>query len=189
MKKLVMSMAAGLLFSASAMAATGWFEDYVIVSIDGGADQYYWIGADPGFGTQFDGADLGSLTTLSFGADLKYWGDNGDTREGGALNVEVDGGGFTEYIWSHASIGGNDAQGTLASTTIDVTAGLTPGTYTVSVWAKSWGQNASGFGGDSFLSNGGANYTASFTVVPEPGTLALFGLGMAGLAVARSRRA
>lgn len=183
MRKLMIAMAAALLFSANAMAATGWFSDYVLVSIDGRADQYYWIGSNPGFGTQFDGANLGSLTTLTFGADMKYWSDTQD-RTGGAINVQINGGSFTEYIWTQSGPAGNDYQGLLASTTVDVTAGLSAGTHTVSVFAKSWGTGQ----GDSYLSSS-PDFTATFTVVPEPGTLALFGLGMAGLAVARRRRA
>ena len=164
-------------FFSNAQAATGWFQDYVLVSIDGGGNQYYWIGANPSFGTAYNGANFGSLNTLKFGADMKYWASGGDSRSGGAIYVSVNDGSFTEYIWTQSNIGGNDYQGSLPSTTIDVTAGLSPGTHKVEVYAKSWGVS----GGDSFLS-ASPDYSASFTVVPEPSTYALLGFAAFGTA-------
>jgi len=188
MKKILLAAAVlAAVSTVTSRAAVGWFDDYVLVSIDGGSEQYYWIGSNPNFGTQFDGANFGSLTTLTFGVDMKYWASDGDTRDGGSIFVSINGGAATEYLWNHASIGGNDYQGLLPVTTIDVTAGLSEGSHTVAVWAKTWGT-----GGDSWLSNDGNNYTASFSVVPEPSTYALLALSavaMGGYVVRRRRRA
>jgi len=188
MKKLLLAAVVAVAFStAPSPAAVGWFDDYVTVSINGGSAQYYWIGSNPSFGTEFNGANFGSLNTLTFGVDMKYWADGGDTRTGGSLFVSINSGPSTEYVWNHASIGGNDYQGTLPVTTINVTQGLANGAHTVAVWAKTWG-----VGGDSWLSNGGANYTANFTVIPEPSTyalLALGGLAMGGYMMRRRHRA
>ena len=46
--------------------------------------------------------------------------------------------------------------------------GLTDGNYTLEVYVS-----ANTNEGDRFLSNGGVNYTATFSVVPEPSALAL----------------
>lgn len=185
MRKLMAILAIVGLSAGATQAATGWYSDYIVVSVDGGADQYFWIGADPSFGTEFNGYDFGTVTTLEFGADMRYWSDTQD-RGGGAYYWNIDGGAFTEEIWVQSGPDGNDYQG-LLPTTVDVAAGLTPGTYTVQVYAKSWD---TGDGqGDSFLSNGGLNYTATFTVVPEPATMALFGLGVIGVIAYRRRQA
>ncbi len=179
MRKL-MAILAIVGMTASSQAATGWFDDFILASVDGGADNSYFL---EGSGTAFNGYNFGNVVTLEFGADMKYWADNGDNREGGAFYYQIDAVGQTEVIWSHASIGGNDYQGTQAST-INVAQGLSLGAHTVTVWAKSWGS----VGGDSWLSNGGANYSATFTVVPEPATMALFGLGVLGMIAYRARK-
>ena len=93
-------------------AATGWFQDYVIFS-----GNYYWIGDNPNFGTQFDGHDFGTVTALSItGADMRYWSDNQD-RTGGAFyymikdlsdNIIVS---ATEVLWTQSYQGGNNYQG------------------------------------------------------------------------------
>ena len=184
MRKL-MAILALMGMTASSQAATGWFSDYILVSRDGGADEYFWIGADPSFGTQFAGYDFGDITTLEFGADMQYWSDTQD-RGGGAYNWAINAGAFTEQVWVQSGPIGNNYQG-LLPTTVDVAASLAPGDYTVSVWAKSWDTGAGQ--GDSFESTGGANFTASFTVVPEPATMALFGLGMLGVVAYRRRQA
>lgn len=167
MKKLTLSMAMLLLISTFATAATGWFSDFVKLKVNGGTEAYYWIGADPIFGTQLQSAALGSLTSLEItGCDMKYWSDTQD-RLGGAFYYKVTNVAgtvnyiaATEIVWDQAALGGNDYQGTKA-TTIDLLASLPYGTgsYKLYVWAKSWGSNQ----GDDFLSNTGSNYVATFS--------------------------
>lgn len=183
MRKLIIIalMVAG--FATASLAAMGWFQDYIIVA---GAQNsgYYWIGQDPGWATKFDGANLGNVPTGGFliGADMRYWSDTQD-RDGGAFYWRVDGGSITEIIWTQTYLGGNDYQGTYP-TTVSVGSGLSLGQHTLEVWAKSWGTGQ----GDSWLSNDGLNYKATFTTVPEPTTLVLIGAGIAGLLVYRRRR-
>ncbi len=80
--------------------------------------------------------------------------------------------------------GGGDQNWGSPASTPNILASLTAGDYSLEVFAR-----ASSSDGPHFSNNGGANYIATFTVVPEPGTLALFGIGMASLAIARRRRA
>mgnify|MGYP003587533371 CR=1 FL=1 len=186
MRKLIVMLVA--LVAASAMGATGWYSDYIIVSgvqnlgSNGG---YLWIGGDPTYGSQFAGFNLGNVPQAGFsiGADMRYWSDTQD-RDGGAFYWTVDAGTATEQIWTQTYLGGNDYQGTQA-TSINVGNGASLGQHTLTVWAKSWGTGQ----GDSWL-NGvtGENYSATFTTVPEPTTLVLIGAGIAGLLAFRRRR-
>ena len=188
MRKLIVALVA-LVAAVSAMGATGWYSDYVIVSVNGGADAYYWIGGDPSWGTQFVGANLGSIVqgqTLEIGADMRYWADGTVDRDGGAYYRTIDNTGYQEVIWTQTYLGGNDYQGTVASSD-NVASGLGVGTHTLTVWAKSWGTTQ----GDSWLNGAtGENYSATFSVtaIPEPTTLVLVGLGVAGLLAYRRRR-
>ena len=184
MKKLLL-FALVAMFAVSAMADVGWYSDYVIASVDGGADQYFWIGDDPSWGTEFDGYDFGVVGTLEIGADMRYWSDTQD-RDGGAMYWVTDGGTTpNEVIWTQTYLGGNDYQG-IATVDNDVADGLGDGAHTVSVWAKSWGTGQ----GDSWLDNSGSFYTADFEVssIPEPATMSLLGLGALAMVLRRKIR-
>ena len=156
-----------LLFTSISLAGTGWFQDYVIINQDGGGDLYYWIGADPSFGTPFAGHNFGvissSSTLVITGADMRYWSDNQD-RTGGAYYWQITLHGVfpssqNEVIWTQSGPSGNNYQGTWSGT-INLLNGLVANTsYDIHIWAKSWGTSQ----GDSWLSNGGANYIATFT--------------------------
>jgi hypothetical protein len=110
------------ILSWSATAATGWFSDYIKLDVNGAGvaapTGWYWIGSDPSYATQFDGANLGTVASLVLdGADMKYWGDEAD-RTGGAFYYEVksaDGAttyiAATEVVWAQTALGGNDFQG------------------------------------------------------------------------------
>ena len=159
-----------LAFLATTMltfGATGWYNDYVKINVNGAGTVaptgWYWIGTDPTYATALQGASLGTVTSLVIeGCDMKYWSDTQD-RTGGAFYYKVTNtAGTVEYIatseviWDQVSLGGNDYQGTKTSS-IDVFSSLPTGTYKLQVWAKSWG------GTDDYLSNSGANYVATFT--------------------------
>lgn len=151
-----------LMISSFSYANTGWFDDFLTVN-----GSSFWIGGDPGSGTQLDGHNFGSLLSLVISsADMKYWSDTQD-RTGGAFywqvkdenNNDIVGFNFNEVIWTQIYSGGNDFQG-VWSGSINVLAGLSAGTtYKLHVWAKSWGTGQ----GDQYLSNGGADYVATFT--------------------------
>lgn len=183
MKARWLALSLAVLGATPALAATGWFSDYLLVTTNlTGEGDYYWIGSDPGFGTQFQNHDFGDVVNLRItGADMRYWSTTG--RDGGSYFWRIDSGTATEDIWSQTYLGGNDFQGT-DSTDYTVTTGLAIGnTYTLNVWAKSWGGE-----GDSWLNNGGSNYQATFNLVPEPSTALLALAGLAGVRLVRRRR-
>lgn len=167
MRKITL-LAAILMVSSVAFAATGWFNDFLTIKVDGvETSNNYYIGVDPATGaTALQGKAFGTVASLEItGCDMKYWADGGDNRTGGAFYYKVTNAAntvdivaATEVIWDHAAIGGNDYQGTKA-TTINLLAGLPYGSYQLHVWAKSWGT----VGDDNWLSNGSANYVATFT--------------------------
>jgi hypothetical protein len=199
--KLLAAMAALGLTIGGAHAASGIFGTYV--QVDG-----TWYGADevaPVTLPTFQGADLGifnigdslildDAAVLTFknglsdvtGAEINWRVWSG--VEGGAFNaVNV---GFSNDATFSAPDGqsfssGGDQQWSAPASTPDVLAGIvTPGTYTLEVYFR-----ASSSDGDHFSSNGGNNFEATFTVVPEPSTMVLASLGLIGLVAARRRMA
>lgn len=155
---------------SSVYSATGWFQDYVLINPNGAGSNYYWIGSNPNFGTQLQGHNFGTVSSLVItGCDMRYWSDTQD-RTGGAFYYKImssDGNtqivAPVEIIWTQSYLGGNDYQGFLSNLSIDLLSGLTANTaYQLHIWAKSWGTGQ----GDSWLTNGGANYVANFTYTP-----------------------
>jgi len=175
MKRVVLII---LLVSAIAYSATGWYSDYVIISVNGGESSYYWIGDDPSFGTELNSHTFNGVLSLQItGADMRYWSDTQD-RTGGAFYWKImDATNTTqikppaEVIWTQSSLEGNDYQG-LWSGSINVLSGLSGGvTYKLHIWAKHWGTGE----GDNYLSNNTNNYVATFTTDASlPVTLSAF---------------
>lgn len=167
MKKITFILSCVLLVSSFAYSATGWFSDFILIEKNAAGEQYYWIGGNPSFGTELNSYDFGVVATLVItGCDMKYWSDTQD-RTGGAFYYEIRAVDNTtivkssvETLWNHNAIGGNDYQGTLTGLSNNVLEGLAINTtYKLHVWAKHWGSGQ----GDNWLSNGGANYVATFT--------------------------
>ena len=104
------------------------------------------------------GVNPSSFTTLSMGLTREAWPD---------------------YTWANTGASVNLLQG------------LAVGSYQLAVYFET---NGSYFdNGQQFYSinpdnNGGANYVATFNVVPEPSTGVLMGLGIAGLLIVRRIR-
>jgi hypothetical protein len=164
----------------SMFAATGWYQDYVIINKNNTGEQSYWIGDNPGFGTQLDGHNLGTVSSLVIErADMKYWSDSQD-RDGGSFFYMIksaDGSetvlGPTEVVWVQQYLLGNDYRGLVTNINANLLATLSPATtYQLHIYAKSWGSNQ----GDSWLSNNGDNYVATFT------TSAIMVTGATGIA-------
>ncbi|MFV0390869.1 MAG: T9SS type A sorting domain-containing protein [Paludibacteraceae bacterium] len=165
MKKTTFILSCVLLISTYSYGDNGWFNDFVLIDKNATTSEQYWIGGNPGSGTQLDTHDFGVVSSLVItGCDMKYWSNDG--RDGGSFSYKIMNADNTtevvapvETIWSQAYLGGNDFQGTLTGLSINILSGLASNTtYKLHVWAKSWGT-----GGDSWLSNGGVDYVATFT--------------------------
>ena len=159
-----------------------------------------------GVGGSVYGADVGSVT-LSGGttssAALVQFATGPGTGFGGldstqAVALDPAGGDAGIQFFNGVSISGTPATGAadispLTSAAgdpqfqvlVSVNAGLAPGTYTLDVGAGHATDGAVGNGGSALGTTDGS---VSFTVVPEPGTALLMGLGLAGLAGAGRRK-
>lgn len=170
------------------------FNGYAYVSTTTAGVDATWYNLNGGAQAQsLNGADLGDFqTSLWLGGQTGLWSE----------------GNGVQYITMHYSISGDaTATGTIAfdfqfytapndqwgtdvngaNTTdksVDLIAahGLTNGNYNLAVWVEGKPNNI----GSVWDNNGGANYNATFAVVPEPSTTALLGLG--GLALVLRRR-
>lgn len=174
MRRITLILITVIMFS-KAYSATGWFEDYIKLNINNNGvatpTGWYWIGGNPSYATELNNANLGVVSSLKIaGCDMKYWSDTQD-RTGGAFYYKImssDGGtqivSQIETVWTHTYLSGNNYQGTI-TVDIDLLTGLQSSrTYKLHIWAKSWGSGE----GDSWLSNGGSNYVATFTTSTSP---------------------
>jgi hypothetical protein len=190
---------AGLATGAS--AAVGWNNSYV----------YVWPGADPDIyydlngmdqSANFHGADLGDFSvmgSLFLNSQLNAWADGDDyyTSTSFSLYYRVYENGDTPPGWSHSdstsitSQGGSNWQAYTPG--VNIVAGLPAGDYLLDVFAYKihyWDTAGGGSWEERIWREGVDNqpYTAEFQVIPEPGTLSLLGLGLAGLVRFRRRR-
>jgi hypothetical protein len=184
MKKIILMVP---LFAAlTTHAATGFFGNTYIV---GDGDFYQTTGTDDGVNPQLaDG--FGSLTagdTFNIeGFELNTFEDNGSEITHMNLFWTVDNFTNTHQIQINPAptkTGNNrfwqTTSGTQNLLDNNGVGALTNGNYTFQAYFEGY-TNGVDTAGNIFLNNGGSNYSAAFTVVPEPSSLAL--LGIAGLA-------
>lgn len=186
------------MIAGSAFAAGGWWNEYIELSINGGASTQYQLGTG-GTGIALDGANLSSaLFSLTLtDVSINYWNDTQD-RTGGNLFWQIfDGVSPTpvtssSIAWTQTAQGGNDYIGEWSGTQniLGAASYNDSQTYYVQFWANNEGTTD----GTYWLNNGNdpENYQASFTydapAIPEPATMSLLGLGALAMVLRRKIR-
>jgi hypothetical protein len=133
-------------------------------------------GAWSGTGTFSLGTYVDGINTLTLvGGEFDTNKENGSNVTGDTLFYSLTGpsGSFTPVnmnFGADLSDGGNyqNQLWDYQSGTTNLLAGLNPGTYTITVYGEAFTSD-----GNAYASNGGNNFTATFTVVPEPSTWAM----------------
>lgn len=196
-----------LVLSALAMTgfsygAAGIYDSFLFTTTTGSTPlTFYDIGAVT-INADFNGANLGSFalgSTLQIGGQQKSFKNGGTDVTAHNLFWKVTGG-FTgvgmPFQWNQGDGGapsglnnpgdqqwGGDVQGANGSLVLsgNVLSGLSAGNYTLEVYSEISTNNL----GNIANNNGGANYKASFTVIPEPASAVL---GLLGTAILLRRR-
>jgi len=211
MKKYIAAIAASALGSGSAFGAAGIYDSFVIVE-----STFYDAGATSG-NPDFDTANLGSFDvntdTISLGGQQKSFKNNGSDVTAHTLSWVIYEQGnrpaspsFSDisysFQWNNGDSGapsglnnpgdqqwGTDVQGangTDGSESISLSS-LTPGsTYSLELFTKI-DTNGVDAASEIFNNNGGSNYVAEFSAVPEPSSFAMIG-GLLALGLVGARR-
>jgi len=203
-KNLLLAVGSSAMILTSAQAASGIFGAYVGITPQGGSETVYGEN-QPGSNTvaAFGGANLGSINvgeslTISYGEVLTFKNDGSDVS-GANVNYRVFETGSTPGAFNAISLNfGSDATFTdvagnqftnsgdqtwrSVSSSPDVASGLSEGDYRLEIF---W--DAATTDGGSFVNDGGSNFVADFSVVPEPSAFALIA-GFAGLLFVMTRR-
>lgn len=166
----------------------------------------------------FSGANLGTFNILSTAVTIggnTYSGSGLLQLKGAELKTNVTGGGdyqnssnFGRMFYAVTAAGVNPSSFTTlnmgltteswpnytwsnTSASVDLLQGLVVGSYKLTAYFETNGSyftSSQQFYSINPDNNGGANYVATFNVVPEPSTGALMGLGFAGLFIVRRFR-
>lgn len=200
MKKLIPIVVGLVLLASSAFAATGVFGGYIVLSLNGGASTFYKLeNPNDNITPPFSNVNFG-IFNPSLGQTFVLTGGEADTFKNGASNVT---GAFLNYriyptgspsgtftglnLPFNADLGGGDQKWQATGGNTSLLTGLPNGNYTLEVYV-----NSNTNEGDQYLNNGGFNYSATFSVVPEPSSFALLAapaLFGAWFVVRRRRRA
>jgi MYXO-CTERM domain-containing protein len=195
--------AAAITLPVSSFAATGLFDQFVIINT--GSQTYYDIGASTG-NPDFQGSNLGTFnpgtgSTLSLGGQGKSFKNDSSDVTGMQLLYRIwqgtESGAFTPFSYAFQSnLGppgdqqwGSDvagANGTAFYTPGNLLSSLANGTYTLEVLSRIT-TNGVNTANPVNNDNGGANFEATFSVVPEPSRAMLGMLGLSGLLFRRRR--
>lgn len=201
-------IASFVLVPGISFGAAGIYDSFVFTTTSGSAPlTFYDIGAVTA-NPDFDGANLGTFTVsdvLQIGGQQKSYKNNGTDVTSHSIFWRVTG--VTSFAsvnmpfqWNNGDSGapsglnnpgdqqwGGDVQGSNGTLVLssNVLAGLAQGNYTLEVYSEitTNGVDAAGTIGNV---NGGNNYQATFSVIPEPGSAALGLLG--SLFLLRRRR-
>ena len=205
MKKQIQALAIALIASsASSFGAAGIFDSFAIVRL--ASNTYYDIGATTA-NPEFQGASFGTINSVT--GNLQLGGQTKTFKNSGS---DVTGSRIWYRVWSGTASGafsslnyafqinnvnsvtgdqqwGTDVAGsnTTAFFTSNLVSGRANGNYTLEVYTEisTNGVNAAN---PIASNNGGSNFQATFTVVPEPATWGLLAASLT-LAVVFRRRA
>ncbi len=202
--KVALGAAALAAVTTSSFAQWGLFNDdrsYIGLNA-GGTTNFFSVwsnGTTSGFLTPIQGANLGTFTIGSGTLNIVQY----DVKTFKNGSGDVTGGTFFYRVWSGTPSGSfisqslsfiedlpapGDQKWGFSGASLNLLAGIvTPGTYTLEFYGEMGGTSPTTFVPDN---NGGANYTATFTAVPEPSTVAMLALGgiaLAGYAIRRRR--
>lgn len=191
---------------SDAQAAYGLFGSngsFTIINANGGGNVYYHMTG--GANAAFDGAFLGSYnpgignTLVLNGGELQTFENGGDSVTSPAslfYRIYTTGsptGSFSDISLNNLSFPGppGDEKRDNTSAGVNLLAGLLNGNYTLEVYSSAavdWNGQLGGPAEDTiYANNGGSNYKATFTLVPEPSRALLLGFGLTGLLFRRRR--
>lgn len=211
MKTTRILLALAVLLPAIGHGAAGMYDQLVFTSVNGGALAFYDTAATTA-NPDFQGTSLGTFNratdTLAIGGQEKSYKNNSTDVTSHSLwwRITELAGGFTSvampFQWNNGDIGapgnlnnagdqqwGGDIQGANGSPieiSGNVLSGLLNGAYTLEVYSQITTNNVNEVPVIS-TNNGGANFKASFTLVPEPSRAMLLGFGLTGLLFRRRR--
>lgn len=214
MKAKLLTLAIILGAVSAAQAATGIWGGYLTVFDGSTLTKYKSIGSYPGPESTFNGSDLGSYNTsatlnltqietltfqnsehstfdFAFAYRIRLASDSVSTNPLAYTFLLATNGGSDDGV----PIGGGNEKGEWTGT-VNLLAGLTPGNYALDIIHKAgaWegGSNFERLASQSNYNPGSTSwastnpFSATFTVIPEPSTALLGGLGM--IALLRRRR-
>lgn len=206
MKSINLIASLAIITAGTSFGAAGIYDSFLFTSTTGTTPlTFYDIGAVTG-NPDFNGASLGNFSlgsNLQIGGQEKSFKNNGTDVTSHTLYWKVTGGSFTgvnmPFQWNFGDPGapgglnnpgdqqwGGDVQGANNSLVLsgNVLTGLALGSYTLEVYTEITTNSVNALATIGNV-NGGSNYTATFSVVPEPTSAAL---GLIGSALLLRRR-
>jgi hypothetical protein len=202
MKTVLMIGVVSLATAFSSLAAVGIWESYVVLNVNNSGNVYYDANANTAH-PDFLGATLGifnpTVNSLVLkGGEVKTYKSDNDDVLAGYLHYRVwastPSGSFTaiHLPWVENLSKPGDQKWQTTSANVNLLSGLPNGTYTVDIYFTARGKAPGGSEFDVYDNRNGLNYTATFSVVPEPATWGLIAatglLGVAGVREWRRRR-
>lgn len=181
-----------LIGAGNASATCGIFESYGIIKINASSNVYYDMQAVT-VNPDFQGANFGTFNTtvgntlVLNGGEIKTFKNGSSDVTAGKFDYRIYLVGATPGSFNELNLGFNsnlgppgDQKWDNTGANVNLLSGLSNGNYTLEVFAKALTNE-----GDRFSNNGGANFIANFSVVPEPTSAAL---GLLGSALLLRRR-
>lgn len=158
---------------------------YVVLDNNGGGNAFNWVDINDGSNPAFTGATF----TLNLGNSLKIGGEAQTFPQALGTTVsmfyKIDSGSFVQLNLPYAGArGNNDLWQEAGAGMQEIGTGLGLGQHTLEVYYQAVNENT------LYVNNGdGSNYKATINVVPEPTTMLLVGMGLAGAMMLRRRKA